>query len=182
MGKNLWRISLILLVVVIELLLASQPLNSQSTPQGIACPADLEPLTALMLRDLPGYANRVNQRSQRQQEKLISYMIVAGKPEFEPLPLQNYQHLPFDPDSANQVFFTTLERQYSSNQAFDLQSFYWLFLAQTKSGWRLARLYSQLASLHPGDAPLPPQEASDGVVGQAIQLWLRDCRAGAIRF
>lgn len=184
MGENLRRISqfsLILLVAAIELLLASQPLNSQPTSRGIACPADLETLIALMLQDLPSYANRVNQRSQRQQEKLISYMIVAGKPEFEPITLKKQQYIPFDPDSAEQVFFTTLERQYSRDKAVDLQSFYWLFLAETDRGWRLALLYVQLASLYPGDPPLPPQEASDGVVGQAIRLWLRDCRAGGVR-
>lgn len=201
MGENLRRISLILLYrsrnsrklrtsiyqalillgVACGLLFASKPLNSQETPQKIACPADLESLTALMLQDLPSYANRVNQRSQRQKEKLISYVIVAGKPEFEPITLKNPESIPFDPDSAEQVFFTTLERQYSSTQAFDLQSFYWLFLAETKNGWRLARLYAQLASLHPGNQPLPPQEASDGVIGQAIRLWLRDCHAGALR-
>ena len=136
-----------------------------------------------MLPDLPSYANRVIQRSRRRHRSTnsISYIILAGKPEFQPLPLPNRQYSPVFPDTTQQVFFTTLERQYSRDRAVDLQNFHWLFLTQTESGWRLAMLYSQLASLHPGDPPLPPQETSKGVIGQAISLWLRDCRAGSLR-
>ena len=28
--------------------------------------------------------------------------------------------------------------------------------------------------------PTPPRETSEGIIGQAVRLWLRDCRAGAI--
>ena len=198
MGTNLRRISLIprfrtvftgtLLSVVSGLLLIPTGVNSQELSRSIACPADLKTLMALMLPDLPSYANRVIQRSQsvlsasqRRDINLISYVIVAGKPEFEPIPLKNNQYTPFATDSAKQVFFTTLERQYSRDRATDLQNFYWLFLTPTESGWRLVLLYSQLASLHSGDPPLPPQETSTGVIGQAIRLWLRDCNAGALR-
>ena len=188
--KRLYQVfSGAMLVAVSGLLLTPTGLNSQDLSRRIACPADLKTLIALMLPDLPGYANRVSQRSrsvvspsQRQQVNLSSYVIVAGKPEFEDIALKNNQYTPFAPDSAKQVFFTTLERQYSRDRFTDLQSFYWLFLTPTESGWRLALLYSQLASLHSGDPPLPPQEASNGVIGQAVRLWLRDCNAGALKF
>ncbi len=136
-----------------------------------------------MLDDLPSYANRVIQRARRRDRSLdlFSYVLLAGKPEFEPLPLTQNQYQPILKDAAKQVFFTTLERQYDDNKAVTMQHYHWLFLTQTTNGWRLAMVFSQLASLGKGDPPLPPQETSDGVVGQAVDLWLRDCRAGTLR-
>jgi len=65
-----------------------------------------------------------------------------------------------------------------------LQQFHWLFLVQTEDGWRSVLIYSSLG----GDPArpladqrlMPPQESSQGIVGQAVRLWLRDCRAGAV--
>jgi hypothetical protein len=89
-----------------------------------------------------------------------------------------------------QVFFTTLERQYWRNQMVSLQNYHWLFLVQNQDGWYLGLLYSSLGRYPSGDGPLspvasqraptPPEESSDGIIGQAIRLWLRDCRAGAV--
>ena len=43
------------------------------------------------MRDLPSYANRASQRARRLQRKtdVYSYMSVAGKPDFTPLPLNS---------------------------------------------------------------------------------------------
>ena len=184
MVKNLQRIGLSGLSGLLSLMVSGYRLPMLANNQPQACPSDLGVLMTQLLDDIPGYANRVIQRSHRRDRSvnLTSYVIVAGKPEFEPLTLKNSQDLPFDPTTAEQVFFTTLERQYSSDKAVDLQNFYWLFLAETKSGWRMVLLYSQLASLDKEDPPLPPIDNTDGVMGQAIRLWLRDCRAGAIQF
>jgi hypothetical protein len=185
--KRLYQVfSGVMLVGVSGLLLIPTGLNSQELSSRIACPADLKTLIELMLPDLPGYANRVIQRSRSvvspsSPVNLTSYVIVTGRAEFEPIPLKNKQYTPFAADSTEQVFFTTLDRQYSRDRATDLQNFYWLFLTPTESGWRLVNLYSQLASLHSGDPPLPSQEVSNGIIGQAIRLWLRDCYAGALR-
>lgn len=155
---------------------ASRILNS-------SCPTDITTLTDWMLKDLPSYANRVIQRTRkpRQSADLFSYVIIAGKPEFEPLKLSQRQYTPVFPDSSQQVFFTTLERQYSSSQAIATQHYHWLFLTQTASGWRLVMVFTQLGHPNQSQPPSPPKETSNGVIGQAISLWLRDCRAGAIR-
>jgi hypothetical protein len=42
-------------------------------------------------------------------------------------------------------------------------------------------VYSQLASLEPAQVPLPPLDTSQGTIGQAVRLWLRDCEAGTLR-
>ncbi len=152
-----------------------------------ACPADLESLTALLLRDLPGYANRASRRSSRLNSPthVSSSFIMAGSPEFEPLTLGPGQHTSADsaavPEDLKQVFFTTLERQYAENKVFEFQQYHWLFLTQTASGWRLAMMFSRIGSYPAKNPPSPPRDSSNGVVGQAVRAWLRDCRAGSIQ-
>jgi hypothetical protein len=167
-----------------------------------ACPADYETLVTTLLRDLPQYANLVAARSFRPpivdpatdadnpatpaDPSPVGTMLIASQPDFEPIDLTDRAFgAGLNPDSdIRQVFFTTLERQYLSNQVVSLQQFHWLFLVQAEDGWRSVLLYSSLG----GDpaSPLadqrltPPQESSQGVVGQAVRLWLRDCRAGAV--
>jgi len=151
------------------------------------CPADLETLISLMVRDLPSYANRVIQKARRLDATVdnYSYVIVAGNPVFEPLPLGPNQ-LPFNSEEAadesvRQVFLTTLERKYIGGKAVEFQNFHRLFLTQTPEGWRLALIFTQIGSSEAGQPPTPPRESSNGVVGQAIITWLRDCRAGTVR-
>lgn len=159
-----------------------------------ACPTDLPVLVTQLLADLPSYANRVNIRSLDEPERDISprsSVLVASAPDFTPLALTASDGEPgLDPNLAlQQVFFTTLERQYLSDQAVSLQHYHWLFLAPTAEGWHLALLYSSLGAYPAADRPngavaprppTPPQESSDGIIGQAIRLWLRDCRAGTV--
>ena len=151
------------------------------------CPADVETLTSQLIRDLPSYANRVIQRSRRLNRTVdsFSYVLVAGKPEFVPLSLGPGQYSSAasvaDVEPPKQVFITTLERQYLGGKAIESQHYHWLFLTQTPSGWRLALMFSRIGSSSPGRPPTPPRESSKGVIGQAVTIWLRDCRAGAIR-
>jgi len=151
------------------------------------CPADVETLTSQLIRDLPSYANRVIQRVRRLNRTVdsFSYVLVAGKPEFAPLSLGPGQYSSAasvaDVEPPKQVFITTLERQYLGGKAIESQHYHWLFLTQTPSGWRLALMFSRIGSSSPGRSPTPPRESSKGVIGQAVTLWLRDCRAGAIR-
>jgi hypothetical protein len=139
-----------------------------------------------MLKDLPSYANRVMGRTRRltpTSEPPI-YFVLAGRPEFEPLTLGPGQYTPpasiANLEPPKQVFFTTLERQYRGGKALNRQLYHWLFLAQTRDGWRLAMMYSRIGSA-PGRPPTPPMESSRGIVGQAVTTWLRDCRVGGIR-
>ncbi|MGK7885442.1 MAG: hypothetical protein AB4057_12560 [Crocosphaera sp.] len=147
------------------------------------CPSDLETLMTRMLKDLPSYGNRVTQRSRRgdRSVEVYNYIVVAGNPEFEPLALSNLQYQPQLPEETKQVFFTTLERQYTKTEVILLQNYYWLFLTPSSDGWRLVLLFSQLADLEKADLPLPPQDAINGAIGQGIKLWLKDCRAGVLR-
>lgn len=112
-------------------------------------------------------------------------MLIAGRAEFAPLDIDA---LTFGDESTitaadvQQVFFTTLERQYTATDFINLEQYHWLFLAPDEDGWQLVLLFSRTApaaaTVRP---PSPPRENSDGIIGQAVRLWLRDCRAGAIK-
>ncbi|MDJ0844873.1 hypothetical protein [Crocosphaera sp.] len=169
-------------LITVLSILSVAPVTSASSKQGETCPTDIQALTAKMLKDLPSYGNRVTQRARRGDRtvEVYNYILVAGNPEFEPLPLNTLQYQPELPDDTKQVFFTTLERQYTPTEAILLQNYYWLFLTPSSDGWRLALLFSQLADLEQADLPLPPQDAINGAIGQGIQLWLKDCRAGVL--
>jgi len=188
MGKQGWLSAVLAMAVGAPLggvraAAAGEPAASAGGP----CSVDVRTLVANMLPDLPGYANRVNQRSRRpgRPEYARSNVMVAGNPEFEPLPLAAGNYPPALPQSqrpnnVEQVFFTTLRRQYGRKRAFEVQHYHRMFLVRAEAGWRLALLYSRWGSPPPNRLPLPPRETSNGTVGQAIQLWLRDCRAGAL--
>ncbi len=177
------RITVINVLTVVCCLL---PVASETpaSPQGSeTCSGDIETLMTWMLEDLPGYSNRVTQRARRSDRsvEVYNYILVAGNAEFEPLPLSNLQYEPELSDETKQVFFTTLERQYTPTKAILLQNYYWLFLTPSAEGWRLVLLFSQLADLEENDLPLPPEDAMNGAIGQGIKLWLKDCRAGVLR-
>ncbi|MFQ3626552.1 MAG: hypothetical protein SNJ81_03120, partial [Cyanobacteriota bacterium] len=154
------------------------------------CPDTLESLMPLLLRDLPSYANRVIARSRsrsRTTDLPPSYVLLAGSPDYRPLPatleelgLEEYRAIaPEDPP--HQVFFTTLERQYGYGGYARLQGFYWIFLTQRADQWQLAGVLSSVGGYPQRQPASPPRDSSEGVVAQAIRLWLRDCRAGSIR-
>lgn len=139
-----------------------------------ACPTEIEPLVTAMLRDLPGYANRILARSSTRQ--LRSSIITAGRPEFEPLPLSDSKPDP----TLRQAFATTLEREIVAGKITDLQQFHWMFLTRSDRGWQLALLFTRIGAT-PGQPTTPPRESSQGVIGQAVQAWLSDCNTRGIR-
>ncbi|MEG4046311.1 hypothetical protein [Microcoleus sp. Pol17_C1] len=143
------------------------------------CPADLETLVDRLLQDLPSYANRVIVRSgfAPNNSRAIGYVqrqiILAGRPEFEPLPLKFKDVLP---ENASQVFITTLERQYRGGQRVEIQQYHWLFLTKTEKGWELVKIVSRFSRV--ADVrPLSPPESEKSAIAEAIRLWLRDCHA-----
>lgn len=162
--------------------IGQQGIASPENLQNSSCPRDLKTLTNLLLKDLPSYTNRVIQRSRKLDRNydIATYILLAGRPEFKPLPLKSLQYTPVLPDTSQQIFFTTLERQYSSDRVIKRQNYHWLFLTQTPDGWRLVLVFTQFGSSREDEPPNPPQESSNGAIGQAIRLWLRDCRAGEI--
>ncbi len=168
----------------------SQPtfLKDTGKEKSFCSEQSIENLVTPLMRDLPSYANRASQRARRLQRKtdVYSYMSVAGKPDFTPLPLNSGINTTDAPKSSDekveQVFFTTLERQYTGRRSLQLQEFHWLFLTKSKSGWQMVTMFSQIGS-YPvtKNQPTPPRDSSNGTVAQGINAWLRDCRAGTIR-
>ncbi|MBD2449208.1 hypothetical protein H6G76_19020 [Nostoc sp. FACHB-152] len=147
---------------------------------------NLETLTTQLLRDLPSYTNRASQRGRRlrRSSDLYSYMFIAGRPEFQPLPLNPAGNSTYDQKSAEeveQVFFTTLARQYKDGKAIELEEFHWVFLTKTKLGWRLVLMFTQTGGYPKQQPPTPPRDSSNGTVAQGIKAWLRDCQAGSVR-
>ncbi|MCC3590382.1 hypothetical protein [Microcoleus sp. PH2017_28_MFU_U_A] len=143
------------------------------------CPADLEALVDRLLQDLPSYANRVIVRSgfapnnSRAIGDVQRQIILAGRPEFEPLPLNFAEALP---ENASQVFITTLERQYRGGKRVEIQQYHWLFLAKTEKGWELVKIVSRFGTVA-DVSPLSPAESEKSAIAEAIRLWLRDCYA-----
>jgi hypothetical protein len=161
--------------------------NVNTGVKSLCSEQNLETFTIQLLQDLPSYTNRASQRARRlsRSSDIYSYMLVAGKPEFAPLPLNLEEYSADAPKSTasgvEQVFFTTLERQYISKKAVELQQFHWLLLTKTKSGWRLVMMFSQTGS-HSAQQPLsPPRDSSNGTIAQGVKTWLRDCQAGKPR-
>jgi len=162
------------------------------TPDSRCSTQDIKTLTTQLLRDLPSYANRTSQRARRLSRSidLYTYVLVAGNPEFEPLTTDPGVYRPTSPqadgEDVQQVFFTTLERQYLSDakggslrdlRAVELQGFHWAFFTKTEDGWRLATMFTRIGDRTSKRPPTPPEETSDGIIAQAIETWLRDCRA-----
>jgi len=148
------------------------------------CPDDVATLMPPLLDALPGYANRVIQRARSSERvgDISGYILLASPPNLNPLPLDPITLPEADDSEVHQVFFTTLERQYGVTGFEQFQAHHWAFLVPTDLGWQLTYMQSALQG-HPGTQPAaPPRESTHGVIGQAIQLWLRDCQAGALMF
>jgi hypothetical protein len=58
-----------------------------------------------------------------------------------------------------------------------IQNYHWLFLTHTEQGWQLVMVLSHLGSSDFDSPPLPAQDTTNGVMGQAIRLWLKDCQS-----
>ncbi len=143
-------------------------------PRPQSCAADFQGLVQQMLPALPSFANRIYTRSGLERR----YMVIASTPDFEALPLQRQARRP-KPETISdpqQVFFTTLTRQYRNQKIEDLQEYHWLFLVRSDTGWRFSMLYSITGQYPQENPPPPPRNSSDGAVATAIQDWLRDCR------
>ena len=169
------------------LAIPQQLASSQSLPeleyQDNFCFLDVTDVANSLLQDLPDYANRVIQRTQNSHRDtgIDTYIIEAGKAEFKPLPLPQIEYSSNQSHVVKQVFFTTLERQYSHNRKIERETYYWLFLIPTTQGWEMMMLFSSFSDTAKNNPPTPPRESSQGIIGQAINLWLKDCRAGTIR-
>ncbi len=182
--------------LAIALSVISIALPSQAATRDRTCPTQIEPLIQAMLPNLPAYANRIAvisaeaNASKRPSEGRIlstssrlrfqpprSTVILAGRPEFEPLPIRSSFNQAPDP-TLQQAFITTLERESVSGQPTNIQQFHWLFLTRTDIGWQLAFMFTRTGRNQ--NLATPPRESSQGTIGQAVQLWLRDCNARGV--
>lgn len=137
------------------------------------CQAPLTAIAPQLLKDLPAYANRSVALLPDQQP--LGSVLTAGQLDLTPLSLPLGSP---PPQGAQQLFFTTLGRSFIGQQSSLSQGFHWLFLAPSDRGWQFVSLYSQWGPYPLADRPTtPPQESSGGRIGQAVQTWLRDCRA-----
>lgn len=151
-----------------------------------ACPGELETLVTGLLRDLPTYSNLVAGRTVGRippPEWPFGGVLLVSLPDYTPIDLasRTFSDLPpADPDT-QQVFFTTLERQYVREESVLLQHYHWLFLTPSDRGWQMVFMYSSVGP-YPASArpPSPPQDSTYGITGQAVRLWLRDCRARSV--
>ncbi|AFY95989.1 hypothetical protein [Chamaesiphon minutus] len=147
------------------------------------CPVELTALGNLLVRDLPSYANRLIQQRRKRTDKLYSSIVTASKPELKPIEIVSREYSPQFPQAApTQVFITTLENQYTGNRVAQIQQFHWLFIAQTRLGWRLVNIYTRTGGFPIATTLIsPPIESSKTIVGEAIATWLNDCYLGKIR-
>jgi hypothetical protein len=134
--------------------------------------------------DLPSYTNRISQRSRHlsSQADIYAYILAAGKPEFQPLPLNSEIDANYQSPGVEQVFFTTLERQYLQHKTAELEQFHWLFLTKGKNSWWIVTMFSHIGK-YPLQQPIAPvRNSSDSTIAQGIRAWFRDCEAGSIKF
>ena len=162
------------------------PLGSRIARAENRCPDEFEAAIALMLGDLPAYANRIVQRSRFTIETdATTSVILASKPDFEPLPLPPQSSLGTNPippaREPRQVFFTTLSQRYDGDRVSRLQKYHWLFFVRIETGWQLVFSFLRIGSYPSSDPPTAPYESSDGIIAQAVREWLSDCRALATR-
>ncbi|MEO0948087.1 MAG: hypothetical protein AAFY11_08070 [Cyanobacteria bacterium J06641_5] len=150
-----------------------------------ACPTAIEPLAAQLLEDLPAYANRSIRRSVGDRTELSRHIILAGRAEYEPLPLGSQEYQQSFPDARQQVaqvFFTTLEQRSRQRERSSTQNYHWLILAQTpERGWDLLAMFTRPGALAPNVPPQTVRETTRSAIAQGIRLWLRDCDVGALR-
>ncbi|MCY7408408.1 MAG: hypothetical protein LH631_13830 [Alkalinema sp. CAN_BIN05] len=159
---------------------AVPPIVPITIPNKKACPTTIAHLAELLVRDLPSYANRAALKNgTRFQVPQMSQVIVASQPNLEPLRLPGTQQVS-DPN-LHQVFITTLERQTFNQKNTEFQLYHWLFLVQTRQGWKLSQSFTRISPYPFTNKITPPRESSQSITAQAIKTWLRDCQAGVIR-
>jgi hypothetical protein len=165
-----------------------QPTNRFTIPPiagatPVTCPVKLSSLADLLVRDLPSYGNRIIQQRRKRTDRVYSSIVTASVPELQPLPVVSREYPSQFPQAApTQVFITTLENQYTGSRSAQIQQFHWLFLAQTRQGWRLANIYTRTGGFPLANNPIsPPIDSSRTIVGEAIRIWLNDCYLGKLR-
>ncbi len=161
--------------------------EDHNAPKMTSCPQELVSFGNLLPSHITESGNRVIQNSGKYSRKLDffpAYIITASKPEFEPLSFNQFQsEKQTIPDGVKQIFFTSLERQYSNNKTLiQTQNYHWLIMNQTSEGWNLVMAFTRFGYPQ-GDKFVvsPARNTTNGVIGQAVKIWLKDCNFGTLR-
>ena len=181
---KIWYSSILATIIWLAIPIKLVNTETVDAPEAkFSCPNDVTKLASLMLKDLPNYSNRVIQRSQtlNRNAGIRRYIITAAHAEFEPLDSPRIQYSSLDHKQPEQLFFTVAEKLYHNKKATTRQTYHWLFLTQTKAGWQEVMMFSRFGNSQSETFPTPPRESTSGIIGQGVQLWLRDCRAGTVR-
>ncbi|MEE3716198.1 hypothetical protein V2H45_05495 [Tumidithrix elongata RA019] len=132
------------------------PAIAQPVPK--ICPSELKTLSKAIAKDLPSYLTRTYTRLGFKRQ-----IITVSLPELEPLPLAKDRSP--SPNDPQQVFFSVLERQPGKVET--SQRAYWLFISDTKLGWRLSMAFTRISNA-------PPEDVSDGAIANAVSTWLKE--------
>lgn len=179
-----------LILICSNFLLGAKILAAQSAKiekSDRQCPQELVDLANLMTSNISNYGNRVIQKSSVYSHKLDflpTYIVTASEAEIKAVSGNRFTSATNDiPDNVPQIFFTTLERQYPNKQRMiEAQNYHWLILTQTDSGWKLVMALTRFGYPQ-GDKWVisPPRDTTNSVIGQAVNLWLKDCQYGTLR-
>jgi len=168
--------------ILCSLLLPSHSFARNQSNNNNKCNYSLSELSQLLVKDISDYGNRVIQKSKRKGENYQSlpvYIITANQPELEELPLIQTQYRHPQKSEVKQIFFTTLERQYlSNNHLQQTENYHWLLLTPTSHGWQMVMLLTRLGVEDKENPAYPPINSTSGVMGEAVRIWLRDCNSG----
>ena len=136
------------------------------------CPSNFTDLSKAIAKDLQGYLTRTYTRL-----GFKSQVVAVGAPEVEPLSLAagnrtivtnsapDINKAIAPSDDPQQLFISLLERP--AGKLDTTKKAYWLFLTNTRRGWRLAMAFTRIGNS-------PPQDVSDGAIADAVRTWLRD--------
>ncbi len=162
---------------------ASEIEEIKSNNTSYQCNQDWESLVNSLTKNIADYGNRIIQSARiypNLENFLPTYIVTASIPDTQSLPLNNFANEDFNTlenQNIKQLFFTTLERQYSSdNRIIEAQNFHWLIFTFTPQGWQLVKAMTRFGyPQSPGNFSVsPPRDTTNGIIGQAVNLWLRD--------
>jgi len=127
------------------------------------CPSEFSQISQALTGDLKEYLNRTYARN-----KIKRQAIAVSFPDLQPLPIASSltnSTSTTNLDPVNQIFFSV--RSLTPGSLVTSNTAYWLFLVETKKGWRLAMAFQRV-----GNAPA--QDISYGAIADATNTWLRD--------
>ncbi|MEM9137722.1 MAG: hypothetical protein AAGB01_10290 [Cyanobacteria bacterium P01_F01_bin.42] len=138
-----------------------------------SCAQEFEPFISQMLKNIPIYVNRVNTRADNSQ----SYLLMAGRADFEALPISRTSFPNADSAIADvrQVFFSTVVKRIDGQKVVHHQEHHWLMMTPSDRGWEFVQMYSVIDSYPSQNLPSAPRDSSEGAMATAIKDWLKAC-------